>query len=68
MTTAPNKPFPFIVNVSAAESGMPQDGAVDLAFIATIGKYRLGNKCGTIISASKMQEIERALKISLGLR
>jgi mRNA interferase MazF len=67
LTTAPNKPFPFIVNVSAAESGMSQDGAVDLAFIATIGKHRLGGKCGTI-NANKMQEIEQALKISLGLK
>lgn len=67
LTTAPNKPFPFIVNVTAEESGMSQDGAVDLAFIATVGKYRLGNKCGTITSHEKMQEIEKALEISLGL-
>ena len=67
MTTAPNKSFPFIVNITATESGMPQDGAIDLAFIATIGKHRLGNKCGTL-NGDKMQEVERALKISLGLQ
>lgn len=67
LTTAPNKPFPFIVNVTSADSGTAQDGAIDLAFIATIGKSRLGTECGTL-SAAKMEEVESALKISLGLK
>jgi mRNA interferase MazF len=66
LTTAPNKPYPFLVNVTAAESGMDRGGAIDLAFIATIGKHRLGDKCGAL-SDKKMQEVGQALKISLGL-
>ena len=66
-TTAPNKPFPFIVNITASDSGMPKDGAVDLAALMTIDKIRLGNKCGQL-NQNKMREIDTALKISLGVR
>jgi len=66
LTTAPNKPYPFIVNISKSDSGMLKDGAVDLALINTIGKHRLGEKCGQL-GQNKMHEVDRALRTSLGL-
>ncbi len=66
MTTAPNKPYPFLVKVTSRESGLDKDGAVDLASLMTISKTRLGDKCGQLID-SKMIEIDEAIKFSLGL-
>ena len=65
-TKAPNKPFPFIVKITAAESGMNSDGAVDLGAIMTIEQSRLGEKCGCLDS-NKMREIDKALRVSLGI-
>jgi len=66
LTTAPNKPFPFLVHFTAKESGLNKDGAVDLASIATISKTRLGNKCGQL-NEDKMLEANMAICVSLGL-
>jgi mRNA interferase MazF len=65
-TTAPNKPYPFIVNFTSADSGLDKDGSVDLASIITIDKTRLLNKLGQL-SQSKMKEVDRALIISLDI-
>lgn len=66
LTTAPNKPFPFLVHFTAKESGRNKDGAVDLASIATINKTRLGDKCGQL-NEDKMLEVNMAICVSLGL-
>lgn len=66
LTTAPNKPYPFLVEFTAQESGLDKDGAVDLAAIQTIDKVRLGDKCGQLPS-QKMLEIDEAIRVSLGL-
>ena len=66
LTTAPNKPYPFLVELTPQESGLDKDGAVDLASITTTSKMRLGDKCGQLIS-QKMLEVDEAIKISLGL-
>lgn len=66
ITTAPNKPYPFLVEFTKEESGLEKDGAVDLAAIMTIDKARLGGKCGQLTSR-KMPEVDKAIKISLGL-
>ncbi len=66
LTTAPNKPYPFLVVFTAKESGLDKSGAVDLASIMTVGKTRLGEKCGEL-NARKMEEVGAALKVSLGL-
>jgi mRNA interferase MazF len=58
--------FPFIVHVSAKESGLPKDCAINLAQIFTIDKTRLSKKCGKF-SPKKMQEVDEAIKKSLGL-
>ena len=67
LTTAPNKPFPFLVHFTANESGLNKDGAVDLASIMTISKDRLGDKCGQL-NKNKMLEVDRAIGVSLGLQ
>ncbi len=66
LTTAPDKPYPFLVIVTAKESGLGKGGAVDLASIMTVSKTKLGEKCGEL-NAFKMEEVDRALKVSLGL-
>jgi len=66
LTTAPNKPYPFLVIFTAKESGLDKGGAVDLASIMTVSKTRLGEKCGEL-NASKIKEVDTALKVSLGL-
>jgi mRNA interferase MazF len=66
LTTAPNKPFPFLVIFTAKESGLDKDGAVDLASIMTVSKTRLVEKCGEL-NTPKMEEVDRALKVSLEL-
>ncbi len=65
-STAPEKPFPFLVPVTARESGLPKDCNINLATVMTIEKSRLGDKCGEL-SKEKMDEVDKALQISLGL-
>ena len=48
------------------ESGLDRVGVVDLASIMAISKMRLGDKCGQLIS-QKMLEVDKAIKLSLGL-
>jgi len=66
ITSAPNKPYPFLVEITKEESGLDKDGWVDLAAIQTIDKERLGNKCGQL-NLRRMSEVDKALKISFGL-
>jgi len=64
-TTASVKAYPFIVHVSAEESGMGRDSSVNLAQIMTVERTRLERKIGEL-SRERMLEIDRALKNSLG--
>jgi len=66
LTTAPNKPYPFLVSFTAKYSGLNSNGAIDLASIMTIAKTRLGEKCGQL-STQKMNDVDMAIKVSLGL-
>jgi len=66
LTTAVEKPYPFLVKVTAKESGLPKDSTVNLAVILTVDKTRLRNKCGEL-SEAKMLEVNEAIKASLGL-
>ena len=66
LTTAVEKPYPFLVAVSAKESGLPNDSTVNLATILTIDKTRLGDKCGEL-GEDRMAEVDEAIKASLGL-
>ncbi len=67
ITTAPNKPYPFLVSVSTQESGLPKDSTVDLASIMTVSKDRLRSKSGHLSSA-KMAAVDDAICASLGVR
>ena len=66
ITTAPNKPYPFLVLITAKESGLDRDSAVDLGSIMTVSKERLGQKSGQL-AASRMTEVDRAICASLGI-
>jgi mRNA interferase MazF len=66
LTTAVEKLYPFLVIVTAKESGLPRDSTVNLAVILTIDKTRLTSKCGELGEA-KMSEVAEAIKSSLGL-
>jgi len=65
-STALEKPFPFLVPVTARESGLRKDCNINLATVMTIEKSRLGDKCGEL-NKEKMDKVDKALQISLGL-
>jgi len=58
--------YPFHVDISAHESGLPQDSTVLLEQLLTISQDRLVNHTGEL-SPEKMREIDEALQVSLGL-
>ena len=68
MTTAVpiGNSYPFIVVCSPRDSGMDRMNAVDLASIMTISRSMLGDKCGQL-TTGKMNEVDEAVKNSLGL-
>ena len=66
ITTAPNKPYPFMVSFSSKESGLPKNSAVDLGSIMTVTKERLGEKCGQLTPAT-MIAVDNAIGASLGI-
>ena len=66
ITTALEKPYPFLVQITASESGLPRDSMINLAAILTIDQTRLRDKCGEL-SQTKMAEVDKAIKTSLAL-
>jgi mRNA interferase MazF len=66
LTTAIEKPYPFLIKVTAKESGLPKNSIVNLAVILTVDKTRLTNKCGEL-SEARMSKVNDAIKASLGL-
>ncbi len=66
ISTASERPYPFLVRFTAAESGLQQDSAVNLSQILTIDQTYLRDKCGEL-SQMKMAEVDEAIKTSLGL-
>ena len=67
ISAAPEKPYPFVVPVTASESGLPRDSAVNLSRILTVSVARLQSRCGAL-NAEKMAEVDEAIKSSLGLQ
>ena len=61
-----SKVYPFEVRVTPQESGLQSTSKILLNQIRTVDKTRLTTKIGQL-SATKMLEVERAIKISLGL-
>ena len=66
VTTRGGPEYPFLVAVSASESGLPRDSLVNLAQILTIDKSRLLEKAGQLSEAG-LEEVDKALALSLGL-
>ena len=66
LTTAIEKSYPFLVKVTAKESGLPKDSTVNLSAVMTIDKTRLTDKCGELHEA-KMSQVNDAIRASLGL-
>lgn len=65
-TSIPEKLYPFQVECSPSESGLGEPCLVDLGAIVTTSKTRLADKCGRL-SSKKMLEVDKAIKVSLGL-
>lgn len=66
ITTAFEKPYPFLIRITALESGLPRDSMINLAAILTIDQKRLRHKCSDL-SQTKMAEVDEAIKTSLAL-
>lgn len=67
MTQSEKQPFPFMVYIDAKDSNLGEPSGVNLAAIMTIGKTRIVKHLGQL-SQRKMDEVDRAIKISLGLQ
>lgn len=76
--TIPPKPYPFIVVIDPAESGLPARSAVNCAQIATIQQTGPDSRLRSPVGAStvkaigqldalKMAEVDAALAFNLGL-
>jgi mRNA interferase MazF len=65
-STAPERRFPFVVRLTAEESGLPKDCSVNLSRILTIDVSRLLSRAGKL-GEDKMAEVDEAIRISLGL-
>jgi mRNA interferase MazF len=59
--------YPFQVAVTAEESGLPRDSVVLLNQLQTVDQGRLRDRAGRL-NAARMAQVDRALRVSLGLR
>ena len=66
ITSKTKTSYPFHVEVSAQESGLPQDSTILLEQILTISKSRL-IRCASVLSSERMRDVDRALQFSLSL-
>ncbi len=67
ITTARERPYPFMVNVFSQESGLSRDSSINLSALLTVDKTRLGRRIG-VLGSGKMEEVDQALMLSLGMR
>ncbi|MCL7452576.1 MAG: type II toxin-antitoxin system PemK/MazF family toxin [Anaerolineae bacterium] len=74
----PPKPYPFVVVIEPEESGLPRRSAVNCAHIATIQQAGTASRLRPVqgqaevrpigqLSATKMVEVDRALRFNLEL-
>jgi len=63
------KVMPTYVSMLAGEGGLPKDSIIHLEQVRTIDKLRLLNESDRIgqLSPKKMEEVDRALMVSVGL-
>jgi len=64
--TSTVRPYPVTVHLKGGEGGLAQESMVNLAQLLTADKQRLVRRLGSLPS-SRMQQVEAALRISLGL-
>jgi mRNA interferase MazF len=65
--TIPKKPYPQCVALPGRPQGpLPQPGTILCSQLITIDKTRLGDFRGAL-SANQVQQVDRALRASLGL-
>lgn len=67
ITTSKKGSYPFHVDISKNESGLPENSTVLFEQLLTISKNRLIGPVIGRLSRAKMKEVDDALKISLGL-
>jgi mRNA interferase MazF len=67
ITTTKRGFYSFHVDVSPRESGLPEDSVVLLEQLLTISKSRLIGEPLGHLSNNKMKEVDRAIRVSLGL-
>lgn len=60
------RPLPTHIPLNNYEGGLPTDSVVLLEQVRTIDKQRLKQKLG-VIGAETMEQVDKGLKISLGL-
>lgn len=66
ITSKKKKAYPFHVHITADESGLPQDSTILLEQLRTFNQSRVTSKLGRL-SDTKMAEVDKALKLSLGI-
>ena len=66
ITSKRKKNYPFHVEISTSESGLPEDSTILLEQIQTVPQSRLTKKIGEL-DEHKMEEVNRALMCSLGI-
>jgi mRNA interferase MazF len=66
ITAQKKKSYPFHVEISSKESGLPQNSTILLEQIQTVSQNRLVKKLGEL-DEPKMYEVDEALMCSLGI-
>ncbi len=66
-TSAPVRPFPFVVSLSSGEGGLKRASHVNCSQLLTVDQSRLLEKIGSL-GAERMRDVDRALAYELGLR
>ncbi len=61
------KLYPMNVKIEAKESGLKKTSMVKTSQILTISKLRLQKKVGKL-NKEKMEQIDQAIKLSLGIK
>ena len=61
------KKYPVTVLITPEESGLKESSMINLAQVLTIDKGRLIKKLGQL-GENKMQEVDEAIRISLGIK
>ena len=66
ITSSQREPHPYEVSLRAGEGGISRDSLILLNQVRTIDKRRLQKRVG-MIQSEKMEKVNEALKISLGI-